>query len=107
MTSRLITAGVLGWFSVQTIINIGAMLGLLPLKGITLPFISYGGTSLMFVMAALGLVFRISSYTLMRRSLSGIEGEDSYESKDRTAVRRGIGRPYHANPARRSRIEAI
>lgn len=61
--SRLVAAGVLAWLSTQAIINIGAMLGLLPLKGITLPFISYGGTSVIFVMAAVGLVFNISRYT--------------------------------------------
>jgi cell division protein FtsW len=61
--SRLVVAGVLAWLSTQAIINIGAMLGLLPLKGITLPFISYGGTSVIFVMAAVGLVFNISRYT--------------------------------------------
>lgn len=61
--SRLIVAGVLAWLSTQTIINIGAMIGLLPLKGITLPFISAGGTSVIFVTAALGLVFQISRYT--------------------------------------------
>lgn len=68
--SRFIAAGVLGWLSVQTVINIGAMIGLLPLKGITLPLISYGGTSLMFVLAALGLVYRISGLTVARRSLN-------------------------------------
>lgn len=68
--SRFIAAGVLGWLGVQTIINIGAMVGLLPLKGITLPFVSYGGTSLMFVLAALGLVYRISGETVARRSLT-------------------------------------
>jgi cell division protein FtsW len=61
--SRLYVMGVLAWLSVQTIINVGAMVGLLPLKGITLPFISYGGTSVVFVMAALGVVFEISRYT--------------------------------------------
>lgn len=66
--TRLIVVGVLVWFSVQSMINIGAMLGLLPLKGITLPFISYGGTSLIFVSAALGLVFNISRYTDYRVS---------------------------------------
>jgi cell division protein FtsW len=63
MESRLIVMGVLTWLSVQSIINIGAMIGLLPLKGITLPFISYGGTSVIFVSAAMGLVFNISRYT--------------------------------------------
>ncbi len=61
--SRLVVVGILAWLSVQTIINIGAMIGLLPLKGITLPFISYGGTSIIFVTAAVGLVFNISRYT--------------------------------------------
>ncbi len=61
--ARLLVVGVLAWFSTQAIINIGAMIGLLPLKGITLPFISYGGTSIIFVTAALGLVFNISRYT--------------------------------------------
>jgi cell division protein FtsW len=61
--SRLIVVGVLSWLSVQTIINIGAMIGVLPLKGITLPFISYGGTSIVFVLAGLGLVFQVSGYT--------------------------------------------
>lgn len=61
--SRLIVVGILGWLATQTIINIGAMLGLLPLKGITLPLVSYGGTSVVFIMAALGVVFHISKYT--------------------------------------------
>lgn len=69
-TSKFIAAGVLGWLSVQTIINVGAMVGILPLKGITLPLVSYGGTSLMFVLAALGLVYRISGQTVARRSLN-------------------------------------
>jgi cell division protein FtsW len=61
--SRLVVVGVLAWLSTQAIINIGAMIGLLPLKGITLPFISYGGTSIIFTTAAVGLVFNISRYT--------------------------------------------
>ena len=65
---QLVVAGVFGWLGVQSIINIGAMIGLLPLKGITLPFISYGGTSLLFSMAALGLVFQISAYTSRRKT---------------------------------------
>lgn len=61
-TSFIVT-GVLVWLSVQMSINVGAMIGLLPLKGITLPFVSYGGTSIIFVMVAMGLVFQASRYT--------------------------------------------
>jgi cell division protein FtsW len=61
--SRLLVVGVLAWLSVQSLINIGAMIGLLPLKGITLPFISYGGTSVVFAAAAVGLAFQASRYS--------------------------------------------
>lgn len=77
--SRLIVVGVLAWISTQAVINIGAMVGLLPLKGITLPFISYGGTSLIFVMAAMGVVFQISrltSFSPIRTSTIDGTGDD-------------------------------
>lgn len=91
----LIVVGVLVWFSGQSVINIGAMLGLLPLKGITLPFISYGGTSLIFVSAALGLVFNISRYTNLRSSkLKGA----GYESSSRRGRDR---RSYYPSAGRR------
>lgn len=61
--AMLIVTGVLVWLSVQMAINTGAMMGLLPLKGITLPFVSYGGTSIIFVMIAMGMVFQASRYT--------------------------------------------
>jgi cell division protein FtsW len=61
--SRLYCIAILAWLAMQMIINIGAMVGLLPLKGITLPLISYGGTSVVFIMGSLGVVFQISRYT--------------------------------------------
>ncbi len=65
---KLLVAGVFGWLLSHTVINIGAMLGLMPLTGITLPFLSLGGTSLVLIMAALGLVFNISRYTSLRNA---------------------------------------
>jgi cell division protein FtsW len=97
--SKLFVVGVLAWLSVQTMINVGAMIGLLPLKGITLPFISYGGTSILFVMAALGVVSNISRYTSfepVRESSSNTGG-----SNDNRALRQRVGRPYYTASGRR------
>lgn len=99
MTSRLIVTGVLAWFSTQTLINIGAMIGLLPLKGITLPFISYGGTSIIFVLAALGLVFQISRYTTFGVNTQAY-GQEGGSNEGTTDWRRNR-RPHYASPRRR------
>jgi cell division protein FtsW len=97
--SRLVVAGVLAWLSTQTIINIGAMIGLLPLKGITLPFISYGGTSVLFVGAALGLVFQVSRYTSFQaRNVRHSKQRTSYEDSDDG---RRVRRAYHPDPGSR------
>lgn len=74
----------------QAIINIGAMIGLLPLKGITLPFISYGGTSVVFTAAAMGLVFQISRYTAFR---SPLESRQLATEPIRTAARQRTAHP--------------
>lgn len=95
--SRLLVAGVLAWLSTQAIINIGAMIGLLPLKGITLPFISYGGTSIIFVLAALGLVFNVSRYTTYGVNSEIAEGRNN----ENPAIRRGDRRPHYAHISRR------
>lgn len=94
--SRLIVVGVLSWLSIQTLINIGAMIGLLPLKGITLPFISYGGTSIVFVLAALGLVFQISAYT---KHLSTIGQSNRGVGNDYNTDRRRVRGAYHPYPS--------
>ena len=49
-------------FFVQVFINIGVVIGLLPVTGITLPIISYGGTSLMMSLSLIALVLNISRY---------------------------------------------
>ena len=57
---RLLVTGVMAWFAFQTFVNMGAMVGLLPLTGVPLPLISYGGTSITVTMAAMGLVANVS-----------------------------------------------
>lgn len=83
MFSRLLVVGVLAWLSTQAIINIGAMIGLLPLKGITLPFISYGGTSIILVLAAVGLVFNVSRYTTFGANKELDEQYEAPEARQR------------------------
>lgn len=90
--SRLLVVGIFTWLAVQAIINIGAMLGLLPLKGITLPFISQGGSSVVFVMALIGIVFQVSRYTLY--SAPRQTDNRRYENID---DRRRVRGAYNAN----------
>lgn len=95
--SRLMVIGILVWLSTQTIINIGAMIGLLPLKGITLPLISYGGSSVLFVMAALGVVFQVSRYSLYSIPEAGNDevngGTGRYENRSNGRRVRGAYNP--------------
>jgi cell division protein FtsW len=56
----LIAAGVTVWFGVQAFINIGAVIGILPITGVPLPFVSYGGSSLLFSMIGAGLLLNVA-----------------------------------------------
>jgi len=60
--SSLVACGITTWFIWQAFINIGAMLSILPLTGVPLPFISYGGSSLIILLIASGVLTNISKY---------------------------------------------
>jgi cell division protein FtsW len=57
--SALVAQGIAIWFGVQTFINMGVNMGLLPTKGLTLPFLSFGGSGLVVNILAIALVLRI------------------------------------------------
>ena len=57
---RLVAVGIVSWIVFQAFINMLAISGLIPLTGIPLPFISYGGTSLAVLLAAVGILLNIS-----------------------------------------------
>lgn len=86
MFSRLMATGISLWMLFQAVINIGAMLSLVPLTGIPLPFISYGGTSLILSLVAMGILLNISKYTIREESHAG------------SSERRRVSRPRYANP---------
>ncbi len=100
--SRLLVVGVLAWFSTQMIINVGAMIGLLPLKGITLPLISQGGTSLIFLTAALGIVFQVSRYTSYKVIEPNITSDESPISNNSVDGGR-LRRPHNSSLVTRPR----
>lgn len=86
--SQLLVVGVLAWLSVQAVINVGAMIGLLPLKGITLPLISYGGTSVVITAASIGLVYQISRYTSFVSPRSSVGGRGTTDRLKNSSLRR-------------------
>src|SRR5437764_541079 len=49
---RLLASGIVGWIALQTLVNLGAVTGVLPVTGVPLPFVSFGGSSLIATMAA-------------------------------------------------------
>ena len=57
---RLLICGIISWFLFQSFMNIGAIVGILPLTGLPLPFVSHGGTALFISMAAVGIVINVS-----------------------------------------------
>lgn len=93
MRLRLAAAGVFGWVASHVIMNIAAMTGVAPLTGIPLPLLSYGGTSMMFIAAALGLVFQISRYTSHKPLEEGSNGKN-------LSGRRRFGRTRYASGSR-------
>lgn len=58
--SQLMALGITGWIVLQSFINIGSMIAVLPLVGIPLPFISYGGSALVAELAGVGILLNIS-----------------------------------------------
>lgn len=91
---RLMVAGVFGLIATHVVVNIGAMIGVLPLTGVTLPFLSFGGTSLLFTMLGLGVVFAISRYTTH-------QDINKREDKNEATERRGrLGRSRYAGSSR-------
>ncbi|MDR0957565.1 MAG: FtsW/RodA/SpoVE family cell cycle protein, partial [Candidatus Nomurabacteria bacterium] len=89
---RLIVAGVFGWLAAHVVLNIGAMTHIIPLTGITLPLVSFGGTSMLFIMSGLGLVFGVSRYTVHRK----IKEQEGGDHENPLRGRR-VGRSYYAN----------
>ncbi len=58
----LLAAGITTWLCVQAFVNIGAVIGILPITGVPLPFVSFGGSSLLATMAATGILLNVARH---------------------------------------------
>ena len=91
-SNRFLIIGVFSWTLAQVVVNIMAMTALVPVTGITLPLLSYGGTSMMFIAFAIGYVCQLSCYTSR-------EGIIKYENISSGGRQRGS---YHSSRRRHS-----
>jgi cell division protein FtsW len=87
--------GVVCWIAFQTLVNLGGITRSIPLTGIPLPFVSYGGSSLIMVMSGVGVLLSVSRYG--RESVA----ERRANRGQASAVRQGVGR---REPALRQRL---
>ncbi len=90
---RLLATGIVGWLAVQTLVNLGAVTGLLPVTGVPLPFVSFGGSSLIVTLAGVGILANIGR-TAAREQASGRAPQAGA-----ARVRRGRGTKTVRRPA--------
>ncbi len=91
----LVAAGITAWVVGQAVINIGAVVGLLPVSGIPLPFVSFGGSALVFTMAAAGILANVARHEAPAGARSTRSGSTARSSKPtgtrKAASRSGLG----------------
>lgn len=63
---KLLATGISSWFAIQTVINLSAMVSLVPLTGVPLPLISYGGSNLLAIMVGFGILLNISKHRIKK-----------------------------------------
>ena len=66
--ARMLATGVSSMIGIQSFVNLGGLTGLIPLTGVTLPFISYGGTSVILLSLAMGVLMNVSMFHKYEKS---------------------------------------
>lgn len=57
---RILAIGIVSWLTLQALVNIGGMINIMPMTGVPLPFVSYGGSAMMAALGAVGILYNIS-----------------------------------------------
>lgn len=66
--ARMLAAGIASMIGIQAFVNLGGLTGIIPLTGVTLPFISYGGTSVILLSLAMGVLMNVSMFNKVEKS---------------------------------------
>src|SRR5205085_6136489 len=80
---RLLAGGIVAWLGLQILVNLGAVTGLLPITGVPLPLVSFGGSSLVVTLAAIGILVNIG-----RVSRAGVPGRHPSPTRPAPRTRR-------------------
>jgi cell division protein FtsW len=76
---RLLAGGITAWLAIQALVNLGAVTGLLPITGVPLPFVSFGGSSLIVSLGAVGVLLSIGRSTLAEGKAGGGKGGGTWQ----------------------------
>ncbi|MEX0989689.1 MAG: putative lipid II flippase FtsW [Actinomycetota bacterium] len=91
---RMLAGGITGWLGIQTIVNLGAVTGLLPITGVPLPLLSYGGSNLVVTLAAIGILWSVARAAAS--SARGSSGRARSAQKAKGSQRKSKSSPKRA-----------
>ena len=99
MLGSLLASGITFWILIEAVINMGAMIGIFPFVGVALPFISAGGSSLVSLLAGVGILFNISRQSVLSNKT---EQENEWRSFSASVNMRGRDRRRRVSRPRRT-----
>ena len=98
---RYLAGGITIWIVVQALVNIGAVVGVLPITGVPLPLVSFGGSSMLVLLAATGMLLNVARHEVwsVRRSVIATTTRTAAERRGRRTAGRAPSRPARGRRA--------
>jgi len=96
---RYLAGGITIWIVVQALVNIGAVVGVLPITGVPLPLVSFGGSSMLVLLAATGMLLNVARHEVWTVRPAVIATTAAAERRGRRAAGRAPSRPARGRPA--------
>ena len=98
---RYLAGGITVWIVVQALVNIGAVVGVLPITGVPLPLVSFGGSSMLVLLAATGMLLNVARHEVwsVRAPVIATTTKAAAERRGRRTAGRAPARPARGRPA--------